>query len=141
MRVSWVVLAAGLGAAAVSGSDDAKVLKSTAVSWQAIQAREATNNGRTHAIVRSPTATVDELEAHVTVLPPGADSHPPHRHPQEEIVILKEGVLEAHLPGRTERVEAGGFVFLASMEEHSVTNVGTTPAVYYVIQWTAKGAR
>lgn len=127
-----VVLAAG-----VAHSDEA-VLRSTVVSWADIQSREATNNGRSRAIVRSPTATLEELESHITTLPPGQDSHPPHRHPQEELVILKEGTLEARLEGRVTRVEAGGFVFLASNEEHSVRNVGTTPATYYVVQWKSK---
>jgi quercetin dioxygenase-like cupin family protein len=124
----------------VSRSDEA-ILRSTVVNWAQIQAREATNSGRSRSIVRAPTATVEELESHITTLAPGEDSHPPHRHPQEEIVLLKEGTLEARLEGQVTRVEAGGFVFLASNEEHSVRNVGTTPATYYVIQWKTKAAR
>jgi XRE family transcriptional regulator, regulator of sulfur utilization len=137
-RIALAALA--LGTAGTLRSDDA-TLRSTVVSWTQIQAREATNSGRSRSIVRAPTATVKELESHVTTLAPGEDSHPPHRHPQEEIVILKEGVLEARLEGRVERVEAGGFVFLASQEEHSVRNVGDKPATYYVIQWTTKDGR
>jgi quercetin dioxygenase-like cupin family protein len=130
-----------VGTAGAARSDETALLRSTVVNWADVQAREATNSGRSRSIVRAPTATVDELESHITTLAPGQDSHPPHRHPQEEIVILKEGVLEARLEGRVERVEAGGFVFLASQEEHSVRNVGTTPATYYVIQWKTKAAR
>jgi quercetin dioxygenase-like cupin family protein len=135
-----VLVAIALGAAGVSRSEEA-ILRSTVVSWAQIQEREATNSGRSRSIVRAPTATVDELESHITTLAPGEDSHPPHRHPQEEIVLLKEGTLEARLEGQVTRVEAGGFVFLASNEEHSVRNVGTTPATYYVIQWKSKAAR
>lgn len=135
-----LLVTVALGAAGLSRSDEA-VLRSTVVSWAQVQAREATNGGRSRSIVRAPTATVKELESHITTLAPGEDSHPPHRHPQEEIVILKEGVLEARLEGRVERVEAGGFVFLASQEEHSVRNVGDKPATYYVIQWTTRDAR
>jgi quercetin dioxygenase-like cupin family protein len=138
-RIALVALA--LGTAGAVRSDEPAILRSTVVNWDQIQAREATNSGRSRAIVRAPTATVKELESHVTTLAPGQDSHPPHRHPQEEIVILKEGVLEARLEGRVERVEAGGLVFLASQEEHSVRNVGDKPATYYVIQWTTKDAR
>jgi XRE family transcriptional regulator, regulator of sulfur utilization len=136
-----VLVGLALCAAGASRSDEVAILRSTVVPWAQIQAREATNGGRSRAIVRSPTATLDELESHLTTLAPGEDSHPPHRHPQEEMVILKEGVLEARLQGRVERVEAGGVVFLASQEERSVRNVGQTPATYYVIQWKVKAAR
>jgi quercetin dioxygenase-like cupin family protein len=133
------IVLVGLAVLAAGGSrSDEAVLRSSVVSWSQIQAREATNNGRSRSIVRAPTATLEELESHVTTLPPGQDSHPPHRHPQEELVILKEGTLEARLEGQVTRVEAGGFVFLASNEEHSVRNVGTTPATYYVVQWRSK---
>jgi quercetin dioxygenase-like cupin family protein len=135
MRVMAAGLAAAGVAAAATGSAQAPVLRSTAITWAEIQSREATNGGRSRAIVRSPTATLEELESHVTTLAPGQDSHPPHRHPQEELVILKEGTLDARLEGKVTRVDAGGFVFLASNEEHSVTNVGKTPATYYVVQW------
>jgi quercetin dioxygenase-like cupin family protein len=135
MRVAAVGLAVGVVAVASSGSAEAPILRSTAINWADIQAREATNSGRSRAIVRSATATLAELESHITTLAPGEDSHPPHRHPQEELVILKEGTLDARLEGQVTRVEAGGFVFLASNEEHSVTNVGKTPATYYVVQW------
>ncbi len=135
-----VLIAIALGTTGTVRSDET-ILRSTVVSWAQIQAREATNGGRSRSIVRAPTATVEELESHITTLAPGEDSHPPHRHPQEEIVLLKEGTLEAHLEGQVTRVEAGGFVFLASNEEHSVRNVGPTPATYYVIQWKTKAPR
>lgn len=133
-------LALAMGAAG-SRADDAAILRSTAVGWAQIQAKTATNSGRSRAILRAPTATLEELESHITTLAPGEDSHPPHRHPQEEMVVLKEGTLEARLEGRVTTVEAGGVVFLASNEEHSVRNVGTSPATYYVIQWKTKAGR
>jgi hypothetical protein len=46
-------------------------------------------------VVRQPTLTLDELEMHVTTLNPGLASHPPHKHTNEELLILKEGTLEA----------------------------------------------
>ena len=131
LRLGMIMVAA----AALAAADPAPVLRSTVVSWAEIESQPATNQGRSRSIVRSRTATLDEIESHVTTLAPGTESHPPHRHPQEEILIVKQGVLDATIEGRTTRVEAGGFVFLASQEEHNVRNVGTTPAVYFVIQW------
>ena len=47
------------------------------------------------------------MEAHETVLGPGIETHPPHKHEHEEIVIVLEGTVEANMDGgKTNR--AGG---------------------------------
>lgn len=129
------VIAAGLGlllGLTAQGSPE-RTQGSFTLSWEELQARPA--NGRSRSIVRTPTATLDELESHVTVLPAGEASHAPHRHPQEEVVIVREGTVEFFQNGVTKRVGPGGFAFMASMEEHAAKNVGDTPATYFVINW------
>jgi len=129
------VIAAGLGlllGLTAQGASD-KPQGSFTLSWEELQARPA--NGNSRSIVRSPTATLDELESHVTVLPAGEASHAPHRHPQEEVIIVREGTVEFFQNGVTTRVGPGGFAFMASMDEHNAKNVGDTPATYFVINW------
>ena len=129
------VIAAGLGlllGLTAQGAAD-KPQGSFTLSWEDLQARPA--NGKSRSIVRSPTATLDELESHVTVLPAGEASHAPHRHPQEEVIIVREGTVEFFQNGVTTRVGPGGFAFMASMDEHNAKNVGDTPATYFVINW------
>ena len=46
-------------------------------------------------MVRRPTATLDELEMHITTLNPGQSSHAPHQHPNEELVIVRQGTVES----------------------------------------------
>src|SRR2546427_345237 len=75
------------------------ILGSTAVSWEEIQARPL--SGRARQVFKDPTATLDELEMHVTTLPAGQTSHPPHKHPDEELIIVKEGTVEALVNGVT----------------------------------------
>src|SRR5579875_2886809 len=43
-----------------------------------------------------------QLEMHETVLGPGVEAHPPHKHVHEEIIIVLEGELESHVEGKTE---------------------------------------
>jgi XRE family transcriptional regulator, regulator of sulfur utilization len=112
---------------------DPKPQGSFVLPWEELQARPV--NGKSRSIVRSPTATLDELESHVTVLPAGEASHAPHRHPQEEVIIVREGTVEFFQNGVTTRVGPGGFAFMASMDEHNAKNVGDTPATYFVINW------
>ncbi len=71
---------------------------------------------------------------HETILGPGTTTHAPHKHPNEEIIILAEGTLEAYFDERTEEVETGSVIWLASNQMHSVRNIGTTPCRYFVIE-------
>jgi len=76
---------------------------------------------------------------HVTHLPAGQSPHPPHQHADEEVVIIKEGTLEALQSGKTRKLGPGSVLFQASNQLHGVRNVGSGPAVYYVIRWTSPG--
>jgi len=97
--------------------------------------------GAVRQVMRAPTPTLDELEIHISTLAPGKSPHAPHQHQHEELLILKDGTLETFQNGATRRVGQGGIIFQASNEPHNVTNVGSTPATYYVIGWTIPGAK
>ncbi len=75
-----------------------------------------------------------KVEMHETTLGPGTLAHAPHKHANEEIIILAEGTLEAYFDEKTEKVEAGSVIWLASNQMHSVRNAGATPCRYYVIE-------
>ena len=100
-----------------------------------------TDVGELRSVVRQPTRTLDELEMHITTLNPHTASHPPHTHPNEEMVIVREGTLQAHVNGKEIVVGAGGVLFYASMQPHAVQNIGDTPATYYVINWASPGTQ
>jgi quercetin dioxygenase-like cupin family protein len=91
--------------------------------------------GEQRQVLRSPTATLDELEVHITTLQPGQRAHLPHRHPHEEMMMLKEGTLEATVNDRTIPMSVGSILFVAPNDLHGLLNVGTTPATYFVITW------
>ena len=97
------------------------------------------NVGSVRSVVRQPTATLDELEMHITTLKPGLASHEPHKHPNEELIILREGTVETLSDGVWKRVGPGSIIFNASNSLHGLRNVGTTPAVYHVINWRSPG--
>lgn len=92
--------------------------------------------GETRSLCKAPTATVDQLEMHVTTLNPGQSPHPPHRHVNEEIIILREGDCETLSNGNWVRIGPGSVVFNASNSLHGFRNIGTTPATYHVINWS-----
>jgi quercetin dioxygenase-like cupin family protein len=92
-------------------------------------------NGEVRTVVRAPTVTLDELEIHITTLKPGLASHAPHQHPNEEMLIVREGTVEALVDGQLKRVGPGSIIFQASNQLHNIKNVGDTPATYHVINW------
>jgi XRE family transcriptional regulator, regulator of sulfur utilization len=112
----------------------ATTLPSGVFNWNAI-AMQTTKSGERRQFFRSPTATLDELEVHVTTLNPGQEPHPPHRHPHEEMMFVKEGTLEAHVEGQTIAMPTGSALFIAPMDLHNVKNVGDTKATYFVVTW------
>lgn len=91
--------------------------------------------GEVRSVVRAPTVTLDELEIHITTLKPGLASHAPHQHPNEEMLIVREGTVEALVDGQLKRVGPGSIIFQASNQLHNIKNVGSTPATYHVINW------
>lgn len=94
------------------------------------------NNGARRDVTNLPTATLARFESHITTLNPGLMSHPPHRHPQEELIILKEGTLDVNINGQIQRVGPGSLFFFASNDLHNVRNVGDKPATYLVFNFT-----
>ena len=126
-----------IGVARIVAADTA-VMGSRAVAWESLKA-EPTKVGEVRHVFQAPTATLDELESHITTLNPGQVPHAPHKHPDEEVLCLKEGTLEAYEDGQTTRVGPGSVLFFASNHLHGVKNVGTTPATYFIVKWTSPG--
>jgi len=135
------LVASGITLACVSiAQEPGKLLDSTAWKWQDMPAKK-TDVGELRSVVREPTRTLDELEMHITTLNAHTASHPPHTHPNEEIVIVREGTLQAHVNGKEVVVGPGSVLFFASMQPHAVQNVGDVPATYFVINWASPGSK
>jgi len=135
--VAALTLAGTMAVSTVLRSAD-PVMGSSAFEWSTLKATP-TKVGERRDVFQRPTATLDELECHITTLRPGQASHPPHRHPDEEILIIKEGTVESLLGDRTERLGPGSIIFQASNQLHSIRNAGTTPATYHVFKWNSPG--
>src|SRR4030095_1060316 len=116
------------------------VQKSTVYEWSTADTKP-NDWGAVRQVMRTPTPTLDELEIHISTLAPGKSPHAPHQHEHEELLIVKEGMLETFQSGATRRVGPGVIIFQASNELHNVTNIGTSPATYFVIGWTIPGGK
>ena len=109
-------------------------LRSTVVRADSARSTRATAVGSQRSVMDTATATFARLEAHVTTLAPGKESHAPHRHPDEEVIVVLRGTLETTQEGRVRRAPAGSLIFQASNELHGLRNAGRDTAAYYVIR-------
>jgi quercetin dioxygenase-like cupin family protein len=137
--VALLTVAATVALAAVVHPQTA-VMHSRVFDWNSFTVNK-TAVGESRQVVRSPTPTLDELEMHITTLNPGQTSHAPHRHPNEELIIIREGTVETLSLGEWKRVGPGSIIFNASNELHGIRNVGTGPATYHVVNWTSPGGK
>ena len=131
--VAVVSISLAVAGMALAQSVGKPVMHSSVFNWADLKP-VPTKTGERRAVFDAPTPTLANFECHITTLNPGEVPHLPHRHPDEELMIIKEGTLEAMQNGRTNRVDAGGIIFEASNERHGLRNCGTNQAVYYVIK-------
>jgi len=73
------------------------------------------------------------IEVHESMLPPGQMPHPPHKHPNTEMLFIQNGTLEYLDAGKPVPTGPGDIVFSASNIMHGLKNVGTTDANYIVV--------
>jgi quercetin dioxygenase-like cupin family protein len=131
MTIALLSVGATLAVTAFAGSN---IMSSRAVDWNSVPVVQDGSKSVRH-FFKEPTATLAELEMHVTTLPAGEMSHAPHKHLNEELVIVKEGTVEVLVDGQLQRVGPGSVIFNASNQMHSLRNVGNTAATYHVINW------
>lgn len=115
-------------------------MKSNVFDWKEL-AVMPTKTGERRQIFNGPTTTLDNFSGHITTLRPGEVAHAPHRHPDEEMIIVKEGTLEVTINGETRRAGTGSVFFYAPNDLHGMKNVGDTAASYFVFRFiTSKTA-
>ena len=93
----------------------------------------ATGPNKSRAILDGKTHTGFRIEIHETELGPGLAPHAPHHHVHEELVIVREGLVEVTIKGESSRLGPGSVAYVASNEEHGWRNVGETRARYTIL--------
>jgi len=101
------------------------------------------NNGanKSRVVLDGKTHGDFPVELHITELAPGLAPHPPHHHPHEEMIMIREGTLEVTISGKSTKLGPGSVAYVASNEEHGWRNVGTTRAQYFVLALGRENAR
>jgi quercetin dioxygenase-like cupin family protein len=68
-------------------------------------------------------------------LKPGQSPHPPHTHPEEEIMLITEGHGEISLEGKVSEVGPGTLMYAGAKCEHGIVNTSDAPLTFYYFKW------
>ena len=121
------------GAASAPGQAPAPAaLRSEFYPFEDLPVRGA-GNSRSRAVLRGKNRKGTTVEAHHTELAAGSAPHPPHHHVHEEIIVVREGLMEVTIADKAVKLGPGGIAYVASNEEHGWRNVGDKQAHYLVI--------
>jgi XRE family transcriptional regulator, regulator of sulfur utilization len=118
--------------AAANARGDSKALPSAFFDYEELPAK-ASGDNKSRAFFNGKTHTGFPVEMHETELPAGGAPHPSHHHEHEELIVIREGILEVTIAGRSRRLGPGSVAYAASNEEHGVKNAGDTRARYWII--------
>lgn len=102
--------------------------------WRDIEFKPNANGGR-RDIMRQPTSVLKELEMHTTTLKEGLPSHNSHTHPDEEIILVRFGIVEESINGKKYQCGPGSVIFLSNDDDHGIRNAGEGQCEYYAIRW------
>jgi quercetin dioxygenase-like cupin family protein len=94
--------------------------------------------GDQRIFLEGATGQLKSLTVGSLALKPGDAPHPPHKHPEEEILLITEGHGEILLEGKTTPVKAGDLMYSAANRLHGITAAHGSPMTFYYFKWLGK---
>ncbi len=127
-------LATMLSAQTPAPTPPAPKLASAVFDWEKLPVIP-TPKGVRRDVFDGPTTTLDQAHCHITTLNPGENSGEPRLHLQEEVIIVKEGQVEATYDGHHQIAGPGSVIFFAAHAVTRLRNAGPTPCTYIVVYY------
>src|SRR6202046_948514 len=87
------------------------LLQSSIVKAESLRPEGDAPGAKAYVNFNGPTEQLAALASGFVTLEPGAQPHPPHRHPEEEIMIVGQGTGEFFLDGVATQVKMGDMIF------------------------------
>lgn len=83
------------------------------------------------------TEQLKSLVVGTLLLYPGQQPHPPHQHPEEEIMIVTEGHGMILVGDKNSEVGPGTIMYSEANHVHGVKNTTAKPFRFYYMKWIA----
>lgn len=94
---------------------------------------------KSHFFFRGYTAGMTDFSCHMSMLSQGKCPHPPHQHPEEELLLVLAGKVETHYPtwegSRRKALSAGDMAYYPAGFYHTLTTTSEQPARYLMLRW------
>jgi quercetin dioxygenase-like cupin family protein len=113
-------------------------LPSAVYAWDDLDV-ETRETGERRQVFKGSTDAFEYLQVHASTVEPGTAVHAAHTHDdREELIIIKEGIMEFSLNGESSILPAGSVALALPGDPHGLRNAGDIPATYYIIRWRTK---
>ena len=134
MKIAFLVLLLVTTIVCFSQKD---TIASTVYKWTALTPSEQNGRGK-RQIAEGSGAALAHMEWHVTALAPGQSPHAPHKHEEEELIIIKEGQLQVTIEDSSKILGPRSIALFLPGDQHGLSNAGTTNATYFVFRYRSK---
>lgn len=118
---------------ACADAEEEKGLPSAMFPFEKLIPHKTSTAAEIRDVLEGKLATGEAVEVHETTLPPGGMPHPPHHHVHSEMWLIREGTVELTIEAKSTQLGPGSVGFVRSGEVHGIKNVGSTPAMYFVV--------
>lgn len=110
-----------------------------------VKVMPATDNGKAvgkaAVLLDGETPSTQSMQVGRFLLDPGAEPHPPHKHVDEELLIVSKGTGEVYCNGKTVQVKPGAVMYSDPNIEHGIKNTGQKPLEFYWVKYVPQGAK
>lgn len=93
-------------------------------------------------IFKGTVKGLSKLSCHASMLVSGHSPHKPHRHQEEELLLLLSGQVDIILPDASDKegkvrrpLKVGEFVYYPRYFAHTIVTTGDSPANYLMFKW------
>ena len=106
--------------------------------WSALTVKK-TDKGASRPVFDRPSSMFERFEVHATTLNTGFESHPPHTHREEEIMLLMKGNVTLRIGEALYHAVAGDVMLMRPNVLHNVKNTGNEQCWYLAVKWYTAG--
>ena len=120
-------------------STTAPTLPDGVIAFESVGGEGEATGATAYVHYNGPTHQLATMCTGMCVLQPGSTPHPPHRHPEEEFMIVASGRGVIEVDGKATAVGPGAIMYSGANVLHGILNTGTGPMTFYWSKWIARG--